>query len=369
MPAPSVRVVVRIPTPRPDQPIPDPPRIEWTPEKADILWKVIELSRSSDNGGTDWKGLAAHLEVPLPYLLYRVHTRFEEDLRGLKDIGEVLSPSSTQPPGHEEMFPSTERPSIATRMTSRMSGSGRRTSTRLTTPLAVRARLHSLGHASQPKKATSSSTLTLQAPRKGQRPSSTSDSSEETDSDEEAAQKEDETLRGIEEEEALARKLQDLQTMINNDALGLVSSPRPKQNKGKETGRGRLGLTPSSSVNSSLRGDTLSSRSTSQSLSSTNSPQGSIPDIPSPPPDSQLNSPLSRHMSAPKSSSPPAVSPRSAIGQSHRHYGLIDRAVSEQGSSVGSEASSFSDISGEPTDPSLRIILCSIQTQASPPQR
>ncbi|KDQ29633.1 hypothetical protein PLEOSDRAFT_1093074 [Pleurotus ostreatus PC15] len=331
MPAPSVRVVVRIPTPRPDQPIPDPPRIEWTPEKADILWKVIELSRSSDNGGTDWKGLAAHLEVPLPYLLYRVHTRFEEDLRGLKDIGEVLSPSTT-------------------RMTSRMSGSGRRTSTRLTTPLAVRARLHSLGHASQPKKATSSSTLTLQAPRKGQRPSSTSDSSEETDSDEEAAQKEDETLRGIEEEEALARKLQDLQTMINNDALGLVSSPRPKQNKGKETGRGRLGLTPSSSVNSSLRGDTLSSRSTSQSLSSTNSPQGSIPDIPSPPPDSQLNSPLSRHMSAPKSSSPPAVSPRSAIG-----------------SSVGSEASSFSDISDASLSASAleSALLSNIRGQSS----
>ncbi len=302
------------------------------------------------------KGLAAHLEVPLPYLLYRVHTRFEEDLRGLKDIGEVLSPSSTQPPAHEKMFPTAECPSLTTRMSSRMSGSGRRASTRLTTPLAVRARLHSLGHAAQPKKATSSSTLTLQAPGKSQRrPSSTSDSSEETDSDDEAAQKEDEALRDIEEEEALARKLQDLQTMINNDALGLVSSSRPKQNKGKDAARGRIGLTPSSSINSSLRGDTLSSRSTSQSLSSANSPQGSIPDIPSPPPDSQLNSPLSRHMSAPKSSSPPAVSPRSAIGQSHRHYGLIDRAVSEQGSSVGSEASSFSDISGESPNSSSRI--------------
>ncbi|KAF4601819.1 hypothetical protein EYR40_005019 [Pleurotus pulmonarius] len=368
MPAPSVRVVVRIPAPRPDQPIPDPPRIEWTPEKADILWKVIELSRSSDNGGTDWKGLAAHLEVPLPYLLYRVHTRFEEDLRGLKDIGEVLSPSSTQPPAHEKMFPSAECPSLTTRMSSRMSGSGRRASTRLTTPLAVRARLHSLGHAAQPKKATSSSTLTLQAPGKSQRrPSSTSDSSEETDSDDEAAQKEDEALRDIEEEEALARKLQDLQTMINNDALGLVSSSRPKQNKGKDTGRGRIGLTPSSSVNSSLRGDTLSSRSTSQSLSSANSPQGSIPDIPSPPPDSQLNSPLSRHMSAPKSSSPPAVSPRSAIGQSHRHYGLIDRAVSEQGSSVGSEASSFSDISDASLSASAleSALLSNIRGQSS----
>ena len=73
MPAPSVRVVVRLPYNRPENPPPDPPRvrsylgrdsemlistqIEWTSEKADILWKVIERSRSIDGGGADCKRL------------------------------------------------------------------------------------------------------------------------------------------------------------------------------------------------------------------------------------------------------------------------------------------------------------------------
>ena len=66
---PHIRVVVRLPYNRPDEPVNDPQRvrgctysillsltecqIEWTPEKADILWKVIERSRTSDNAGTD----------------------------------------------------------------------------------------------------------------------------------------------------------------------------------------------------------------------------------------------------------------------------------------------------------------------------
>ena len=68
--APSVRVVVRLPFQRPENPPNDPPpvgfklfivdaqtnsqlQIEWTQEKADMLWKVIERSRSSDSGGAD----------------------------------------------------------------------------------------------------------------------------------------------------------------------------------------------------------------------------------------------------------------------------------------------------------------------------
>lgn len=47
-----IRVVVRLPWNRPEHPV-DPPRVHWTSEKADILWKVIERSRSTDNGGTD----------------------------------------------------------------------------------------------------------------------------------------------------------------------------------------------------------------------------------------------------------------------------------------------------------------------------
>ena len=210
------------------------------------------------------------------------------------------------------------------------------------TPLGVRARLNSLGNNSpRPKKATSSSTLTVQGHKKSRvamRPTSEShSSSEKTDSDDEDAIREENADRDAEEQDALDRKLQHLQKMMTNDALGLVSVARPRD-KGKSVDRGRIGP---------QRLDTLSSRSASQSVSSVSSPQGSIPDIPSPSVDSQPHSPISRHMSS-KSSSPPAVSPRSALGQSHRRYGrLVDRTMSEPGSSHGSEASSFSDISGE----------------------
>ncbi|KAJ7645524.1 hypothetical protein DFH06DRAFT_1211615 [Mycena polygramma] len=359
---PNMRVVVRLPWNRPEHPLADPPRIEWTPEKADILWKVIERSRSTDNGGTDWKGLAAHLEVPLPYLLYRVHARFQEELRGLQDIPGVSSPSTTQQNKPFEEFPFVEKGTVASRAVSRLNGSGSMSpSGRISTPLGVRARLSSLGNNSpRPRKATSSSTLTVQEPKKTHRPLSptSSGSSEGTDSEDEEAKKEEEADRNAEEQEALDRKLQELQQMVTNDALGLVSAASrpgaPGKGKAKEIiSRGRMGAgaTSASPLQGSFRRDSYSSP---LSVSSASSAQGSIPDIPSPPPDSQPHSPMgrhlspsSRHLSPPhKSSSPPALSPRSALGQSHRRYGpLVERAVSEQGSNHGSEASSFSDIS------------------------
>jgi len=345
-------------------------QIEWNTEKADILWKVIELSRSSDNGGTDcgskysqlfeclcWplsvgKGLAAHLEVPLPYLLYRVHTRFQEELRGLQDIQGALSPPATQPAINTgEEFPMTEKPTVVGRAVNRMTGSSRlSSSSRLSTALGVRARLNSLGNNSpRPKKASSSSTLTVQGYKKTyepMRPTSPSSSPEDTDSDDDDAQKEEEADRNAEEQAALDRKLNDLQTMMTSDALGLVSTSRPKA-KGKHADRGRMGVTSSRTLQESFRRDTLSSPSGSQSVSSASSRHNSIPDIPSPPPDSQPHSPISRQLSSSKSSSPPAVSPRSALGQSHLRYGpRVGRSVSEQGSNQGSQASSFSDISG-----------------------
>ncbi|KAJ7591494.1 hypothetical protein C8J56DRAFT_935709 [Mycena floridula] len=326
MPAPPVRVVVRLPWNRPEQPPNDPPRIDWTPEKADILWKVIEKSRTSDNSGTDWKGLAAHLQVPLPYLLYRVHARFQEELRGLQDIPGVLSPSG-QSSAKSLESPVTETHSVAMRAVTRAAGSGRLSASgRMSTPLGIRARLNSLGsnYSSNPRKPSSSSMVTVQGTPKHQPLSATSPSPPDSDSEDEADLKEEETEREAEEQDALDRKLQELQRMMTNEAIGLVSQKR------KDGDRGRL-----SSSMSSSRQDNLS-RSGSQSISSSNSPPGSIPDIPSPPPDS--HSPMGRHI-------PPALSPRSAIGQSHRRYGSIHRPVSEQGSSQGSQASSFSDIS------------------------
>jgi len=348
---PNVRVVVRLPYNRPDQPLDDPPRIEWNSEKANILWEVIARSRASDSGGTDWKGLAAHLGVPLPYLLYRAQTRYEDDLRGLQDITGrgALSPSATTKPSEDFPF-LPEKPTMVHRTSSRMGSSARRLSaSRLSSPLQVRARLSSLGHhsPSRPKKASSSSTLTLRSPAKKNiphlQPTSPS-SSEATDSEDEEAAKEEEADRKVEEQEALDKKLQNLQKLITGDALGLISSPRSKgkgKERAKETDRGRTSPRP---MQRSFRGDELSSRS--QSVSSASSPQGSIPSIPSPPPESQPQSPISRHLSPSKSSSPPAVSPRSVRGQSHLRYApMVGRTVSEQGSNHGSSASSFSDIS------------------------
>ncbi|KAH7931155.1 hypothetical protein BV22DRAFT_998669 [Leucogyrophana mollusca] len=352
----NVRVVVQLPYNRPEHPCHDPPRIEWNAEKANILWEVISLSRASDNGGTDWKGLAAHLEVPLPYLLYRAQARYEEDLRGLQDIKGVFSnPSGTQPvPKSNEATPvlpgrplsiriPTGRPVNSLGSAARLSAVS--SSGRLSTPMGVRARLNSLGHT----KGSSSSTVTLQGPKRAQphlRPATPS-SSDETDSEDEQAAKEEEADRKQEEQEALDRKLANLQKMMTSEVVGLVGSP-VSSSKGKDIIRGRAPVSPSSRyIHESFRRDDTRNRDHSASVSSASSPQGSIPSIPSPPPESQPQSPISRHLSTSKSSSPPALSVRNARGQAHMRYGaLVAQAnASEQESNQGSSASSFSDLS------------------------
>lgn len=264
----------------------------------------------------------------------------------------MLSPSATTKPSEEFPF-IPEKPTVVRRTSGRLTNStrGLSSSTRLATPLEVRARLSSLGNNSPrpPKKASSSSTLTLQGPAKRRsithlRPTSPS-SSEGTDSEDDDAIKEEEADRKLEEDEALDKKLKNLQRLITGDTLGLMSSSR-RPGKGKEVDRGRMSIiSPTSTQRSSDRGGELSSRS--QSVSSASSPQGSIPSMPSPTQESQ--SPISRHMSPGKSSSPPTLSARSARGQSHLRYGpMVGRAnVSESESNHGSSASSFSDLSGE----------------------
>jgi hypothetical protein len=268
--------------------------------------------------------LASHLQVPLPYLLYRVNARFQEEIRGLKDIQGALSPALAQPAKNHDL-PAR--------------GSGL-SSSRVGLPLGVRARLSSLGsNSSRPRKATSSSTLTYQAPKRvitPMRPASPSSSPDDTDSDEQAMKEED-ADRTAEEEDVLSRKLAELQKMMTNEALGLVGGTGPKN---KTTDRGRsVPLSPRSTTSSRM--DTLSSRSASQSISSASSPQGSIGEIPS----SNSQSPIRKALSS-KSPSPAAVSSRSALAHSHRRYGpLVDRTA-EYGSSIGSGTSSFSDLSG-----------------------
>jgi hypothetical protein len=208
------------------------------------------------------------------------------------------------------------------------------TGNRLPTTLGIRARLNSIGNRA---KAASSSVLTLQARDKIETMSAQHSTIEdESDESGEESIKEEEEERLAEEQELLDRKLNDLQRMMTNEGLGLVSIG----NKGNAAERGR-------NVVNALR-PSMHSRSTSQSISSSSSPQGSIPEIPSPPTDSQPESPVGRHMSPMKASSPLTLSPRSAIGQSNLRYGrLAGPAASEHGSNQGSEASSFSDISGE----------------------
>ena len=278
--------------------------------------------------------MASHLQVPLPYLLYRVNARFQEEIRGLKDIQGALSPILVK--NHD--LPMGDKPAA------RIAGGSGLSNSRLGLPLGVRARLSSLGNnSSRPKKATSSSTLTYQTPKRTiapLRPASPSSSAGDTDSDDEQAMKEENADRTAEEEDALSRKLVDLQKMMTNEALGLVGGVRPKSSKTKATDRGRsVPLSPRSTASSRM--DTLSSRSASQSISSASSPQGSIGEIPSP----ESQSPIGKALSS-KSPSPAAVSSRSALAHSHRRYGpLVDRTA-EYGSSIGSGTSSFSDLSG-----------------------
>ncbi|CCL98255.1 uncharacterized protein FIBRA_00249 [Fibroporia radiculosa] len=360
---PPVRVIVRLPYNRPEDPLQDPPRVEWSQEKEHILWEVIAKSRAIEGAGTDWKGLATHLQVPLPYLLHRAQTRYEEDLRGLQGISGVLSPTSAAPnsagfpvlspvspqqPNGNEYFP--RLPEVASHRLSTSSATATR-------PLGVRARLSSLGQQSPRIRRTSTtrnasqrsatnmggsvtaSTLTLQGPRRSKTAQRVipftsshvltesafgdqagySTESEESDEDEDT-RKEEEEDRRAEEERVLETKLLDLQKMITKDALGLVSSPKKAKGKIEIQDRGRT--RPLSMSTASLSSNRPSSSRSQQSLSSlsSRSPPGSIPSIPSPPPhtpqhmhwrshpDTRINQSYGYYASQ----SPPASSPRMA---------------------------------------------------------
>ncbi|KAI0741481.1 hypothetical protein C8Q80DRAFT_1221522 [Daedaleopsis nitida] len=356
MPSPcTVRVIVRLPYNRPEDAPPDPPRIEWTADKEHILWEVIAKSRAIEGANPDWKGLAQHLQVPLPYLLYRTQVRYEEDLRGLQGLG--LSTPSAQPSpqranGPGEYFPRIPDPSrpplphrdsAHARLGSSSSATGALSSgtvpgtSTLRPTIGVRARLSSLGQAhgralaqlrsptvTDPvqsplsansagypyprpaKKVSSSSTLTLQGPKRTRSPllrplSSTSsragsssegvdggdDSSDEENSEDEVRKEEE-----IEKQNSLARKLKELEKLMTKDVLGLVAEPAaPSSSRlaasgtagSKARGRARPILTHDSTSNG-RRSDSRSRSQSHQSLSSASvdSPHGSIPSIPSP---------------------------------------------------------------------------------------
>lgn len=307
--------------------------------------------------------------MPLPYLLYRVNARFQEEIRGLKDIRETLSPTAAQPPSPYTAESRTADPTSPTRalgdkanplhrLQTRLSGSSRLSlSSKLSTPLGVRARLNSLtNNAPRPKKPIiSSSTLTLQASQKGNHRRTSSpfcasdDEGGSSSSDEEHARKEEEAERAAEEQDTLTRRLEELQRMMTNETIGLVSTARPRR-RSLDRGRHGLGALSPMSVGSSnhsslgYRPDRAysDSRSGSQSVSDTGSPQGSIPEIPSPAGGSQPQSPRGRYPNGATNLNghnlgTGTASPRWTNGQ--RNF------VRSDSSHGGSETSSFTDLS------------------------
>ncbi|KAH9045372.1 hypothetical protein EDB85DRAFT_23246 [Lactarius pseudohatsudake] len=344
MQAQPVRVIVRLPYNRPEHPFPDPIPVSWTSDKESYLWEVVAKSRGSESGAPDWKALATRLDVPLPYLLYRAQVRYEQDLRGLQVIKGSLSPPGVQGgPPHSEGSPGAgdspnpRRNSVSSHRDSSLAKLV--TSIRLTTPLGVRARLNSLSSNSPSRmnRPSSSSVLTLRGQRRDQavfRPGTPLSSESETDEEDD---RQEEAERRLEEQEALDKKLKNLQTLLTGENVGLVSSMKENR-KGKEPQtQGRVAPSSPLRIAGANTGD--SSRS-SQSISSASSPRGSIPSIPSPPPESS-QSLTSRHIAPAKpAASPSATSP----GQGTKTQPLLRYGPSVK-ATPASSASSFSDLS------------------------
>jgi hypothetical protein len=302
------------------------------------------------------KVLASRLEVPLPYLLYRAQVRYEQDLRGLQVIKGSLSPSSPVGPQQAEEPEAGEVPNhrrSGSNVSHRESLAKLTTSIRLTAPLGVRARLNSLSSNSPSRmnKPSSSSVLTLRGHRRDQsafRPGSPLSSESETDGEDE---RREEAERRWEEQEALDKKLKNLQTLLTGDNIGLVSSvSEGRKARGPQSqGRFAPGSPPQ------IVGMQTGTSSRSQSISSASSPRGSIPSIPSPESPQSLTS---RHASPTKPTTPTSAGQNKT--QPILRYGPSVKATS------GSSASSFSDLSGSfrfrCVHIAMRLILYSIRS-------
>ena len=300
------------------------------------------------------KALAARLDVPLPYLLYRAQVRYEQDLRGLQVLKGSLNPPAPDGPQQAEAssgageFPKhRRRGSSASRRDSLTKLS---TSIRLTAPLGVRARLNSLSSNSPSRmnRPSSSSVLTLRGHRRDQsafRPGSPLSSESETDGEDE---RREEAERRWEEQEALDKKLKNLQILLTGDNVGLVSSISEDRKAGEPQPQNQTRFAPSSPPQGV--GAYIGALS-SQSISSASSPRGSIPSIPSPPPESS-QSLTSRHASPPKPAAPTA---KASSGQTKTQpllrYGPSVKAT------TGSSTSSFSDLSGPCSFHCLYVVM------------
>ncbi|KAH7105598.1 hypothetical protein BKA62DRAFT_690261 [Auriculariales sp. MPI-PUGE-AT-0066] len=311
-----IQIIVRLPYNRPTSApaVQEPPHIVWNADKESILWELIARSRMSEKSATDWQGLSAHLGVPLPYLLYRAQARYEQDLKGLQNVGGGLHftpQTSVKPlPGDEERLrPRTSTPASPT--VSRPP------------PQLSPTRLRRSGG--------SSSTFTLKQPRSHPPitplpQQSYASGSEDGDEDSDGEKAEEEEQRR-EEQENVARKLQKLQLMITANNLGFIRQPRGDSSPGQHT----VPVSPS-------RQTDPTSASTSSSVRGS---EHSLPSIPSPP--SASVSSRSRPTSLRTTST--SSSARNVRSHAPTRNAAVERTIAAQrGSTAPSSVSSFSDL-------------------------
>ncbi|KZZ91602.1 hypothetical protein AAP_03308 [Ascosphaera apis ARSEF 7405] len=73
----------------------DPPAVDWTPAKDDALWKVLSRPTGQD---IDWKALADHFNVSLPFLLQQAAWLYDRQLSQVRaQIRRVGTKSSLRP--------------------------------------------------------------------------------------------------------------------------------------------------------------------------------------------------------------------------------------------------------------------------------
>jgi len=295
------------------------------------LWEVIAKSRSREGAGTDWQGLSKHLQVPLPYLLYRARVRYEQDLKGLQDLRGTLETQS--PKRTSQATQPTDGRSPRSPLGLRVAGVGTdpaRSSllktptsprnTQLVRPVARRGSSQTLIGRGAFRNAQTTTGGDLRVP-------STS-LSDDASSDEDSSH--DQDAKKEEKQDALTKRLQELEKVITNERLGLVQRRRPPSRSASMGSERHSSSAPSS----------VAPENPPESLSA--SPQGSIPSIPSPLSSQALHQPP--RLASPTKS--PLASPLPSRGQ-FQLRNLQNRArASEKGSSTqASTASSFSDIS------------------------
>lgn len=209
----------------------NPPVIHWTPDKEQLFWEVITKVRDTEGASIEWSALADHLEVPLPYLLYRAGKRFEE---GLQAVQHFKATAGSPDPQSAEGSKKERRPSNA--MLRRLSGQNStagagRASPLQPSPKAGTIRLAGSGyqsvlHARAPS-SSSIATMTHRAlyPPPSGRSFSAIQSGSSSEEDEEGAAEEEEDQQQMEKEEA-SRRIRELERLVNQNTLQFAQSPR-----------------------------------------------------------------------------------------------------------------------------------------------